>query len=127
MFASAPPQTKQGAGEPERTATLERCPPRAQRYCPLLEAAINRAWNSDTDPDTRKVLEAAKNSSATIRLVVEPNGDVREITLKDRSGNEAYDIAVQSLLRGLRLPPLPEEMRKEPFVAFTSFKYTKRT
>ena len=56
-----------------------------------------------------------------------PQKEIREITLKDRSGNEAYDIAVQSLLRGLRVPPLPEEMRKEPFVAYTSFKYTKRT
>jgi outer membrane biosynthesis protein TonB len=131
LFTSAPrnvvPQTKEGASEPERTATLERCPPRAQQYCPLLEAAINRAWNADTNPDTRKLFEAAKNSVVTVRIVVEPNGEIREITLKDRSGNEAYDIAVQSLLRGLRAPPLPEEMRKEPFVAYTSFKYTKRT
>lgn len=131
MFASVPrevaPQTKEGMSQPERMATLERCPPQAQRYCPLLEAAINRAWNSDTDPDTRKVLEAARNSIATIRIVVEPNGDIREITLKDRSGNEDYDRAVQSILRGLKAPPLPEEMRKEPFVAFTSFKYTKRS
>ena len=116
-----------GATAVPRTAALERCPPKARAYCPLLEAAINRVWNADTDPVTRGVLESAGDSTATIRMVIQPDGSVKNIELSKSSGNDAYDRAVQSVLRELRhLPPLPAEMRGEPFVAVASFTYTKK-
>lgn len=110
-----------------RTAALERCPPKARAYCPLLEAAINRVWNADTDPGVRSVLESAGDSTATIRMVILPDGVIKEIQLSKSSGNDAYDRAVQSVLRELRhLPPLPAEMKGEPFVAVTSFTYSRK-
>lgn len=110
-----------------RTAALERCPPKARAYCPLLEAAINRVWNADTDPGIRSVLESAGDSTATIRMVILPDGVIKEIQLSKSSGNDAYDRAVQSVLRELRhLPPLPAEMKGEPFVAVTSFTYSRK-
>ncbi|MEK7221881.1 MAG: TonB family protein [Nitrospirota bacterium] len=110
-----------------RTAALERCPPKARAYCPLLEAAINRVWNADTDPGVRSVLESAGDSTATIRMVILPDGMIKEIQLSKSSGNDAYDRAVQSVLRELRhLPPLPAEMKGEPFVAVTSFTYSRK-
>ncbi|TSA03082.1 MAG: TonB C-terminal domain-containing protein [Nitrospiraceae bacterium] len=110
-----------------RTAALERCPPQARVYCPLLEAAINRVWNADTDPGVRSVLESAGDSTATIRMVILPDGVIKEIQLSKSSGNDAYDRAVQSVLRELRhLPPLPAEMKGEPFVAVTSFTYSRK-
>src|SRR2546422_9772678 len=36
--------------------------PKARAYCPLLEAAINRVWNADTNPAVRQVLENAGDS-----------------------------------------------------------------
>lgn len=110
-----------------RTAALERCPPKARAYCPLLEAAINRVWNADTDPGVRSVLESAGDSTATIRMVILPDGVIKEIQLSKSSGNDAYDRAVQSVLRELRhLPPLPADMKGEPFVAVTSFTYSRK-
>ncbi len=110
-----------------RPASLERCPPKARTYCPLLEAAINRVWNADSDPGIRRVLENAGDSTAVVRIVIQPDGEIRDIQLNKSSGNESYDRAVQSVLRALRrVPPLPEEMKGEPFVAVTSFTYTKK-
>jgi len=120
MIASALPAMS-------RAATLERCPQKAKKYCPLLEAAINRVWNADTNPVIRAVLESAGDSTATIRIVIQPDGRIQDIKVSQSSRNPAYDRAVLSVLEELRvLPPLPEEMRGEPFVATTSFTYTKK-
>ena len=117
----------QGTAAAPRTAALERCPPKARAYCPLLEAAINRVWNADTDPGVRSVLESAGDSTATIRMVILPDGVIKDIQLSKSSGNDAYDRAVQSVLRELRhLPPLPAEMKGEPFVAVSSFTYSRK-
>jgi len=116
-----------GAAAAPRPAVLERCPPRARAYCPLLEAAINRVWNADTDPALRRVLESAGDSTATVQIVIQPDGEIRSIRLDKSSGNESYDRAVQSLLMDLRrVPPLPDDMKGEPFVAITSFTYLKK-
>ena len=72
------------------------------------------------------MLESASDSTATMRIVIQPDGEIRDIALYKSSGNDAYDRAVESVLRELqRVPPLPDEMREEPFVAVTSFTYTK--
>ena len=110
-----------------RPAALERCPPKARAYCPLLEAAINRVWNVDTDPALRRVLESAGNATTMVQIVIQPDGEIRGIRLAKSSGNESYDRAVQSLLMALRrVPPLPDDMKGEPFVAITSFTYLKK-
>lgn len=120
MAASAPPDMS-------RAATLERCPEKAKKYCPMLQAAINRAWNADTNPGVRAVLESAGDSTATIRIVIQPDGRIQDMKVSQSSQNPAYDRAVLSVLGELRvLPPLPEEMRGEPFVATTSFTYSKK-
>ena len=73
------------------------------------------------------MLENAGDSTATIRMVILPDGTIKEIQLSKSSGNDAYDLAVQSVLRELRhLPPLPAEMKGEPFVAVTSFTYNRK-
>jgi len=117
----------QGTAAVARPAAVERCPPKARAYCPLLEAAINRVWNADTNPAVRQVLESAGDSTTTMRIVIQPDGEIRDIALYKSSGNDAYDRAVQSVLQDLRrVPPLPDEMQGEPFVAVTSFTYIKR-
>src|SRR3989449_5219398 len=117
----------QGMAAVVRPAAVERCPPKARAYCPLLEAAINRVWNADTNPAVRQVLESAGDSTTTMRIVIQPDGEIRDIALYKSSGNDAYDRAVLSVLQDLRrVPPLPEEMQGEPFVAVTSFTYIKR-
>ena len=117
----------QGMAAVVRPAAVERCPPKARAYCPLLEAAINRVWNADTNPAVRQVLESSGDSTTTMRIVIQPDGEIRDIALYKSSGNDAYDRAVQSVLQDLRrAPPLPDEMQGEPFVAVTSFTYIKQ-
>jgi len=117
----------QGSRAVSRAVTVERCPTKAQHYCPLLEAAINRAWNADTNPEVRQVLENAGDATTTVRILIHPDGAIGELRVLTSSGNAPYDRAVQSVLRGLkRVPPLPAPMQGEPFVAITGFTYTKR-
>jgi TonB family protein len=126
-LAPAVARAPQGTTTVARPAAVERCPPKARAYCPLLEAAINRVWNADTNPAVRQVLESAGDSTSTMRIVIQPNGEIGNIALYKSSGNDAYDRAVESVLRELqRVPPLPDEMKGESFVAVTSFTYTKR-
>ena len=111
-----------------RAATLERCPPRAKRYCPVLEAAINRLWNADYNPDVRRVLESAGDSATLILIEISPDGLIQKIVVQESSGNKSYDLAIQSLLRDQKqFPPLPDELKNENFKAITSFKYTRKT
>lgn len=126
-LAPAVARAPQATATVARPAAVERCPPKARAYCPLLEAAINRVWNADTNPAVRQVLESAGDSTAAMRIVIQPNGEIGGIVLYKSSGNDAYDRAVESVLRELqRVPPLPDEMKGEPFVAVTSFTYTKQ-
>src|SRR5437667_5151511 len=92
----------QGTAAVVRPAAVERCPPKARAYCPLLEAAINRVWNADTNPAVRQVLESSGDSTTTMRIVIQPDGEIRDIALYKSSGNDAYDRAVQSVLQDLR-------------------------
>src|SRR3989442_6449812 len=126
-LAPAVARAPQGTATVARPAAVERCPPKARAYCPLLEAAINRVWNADTNPAVRQVLESAGDSTTTMRIVIQPDGEIRDIALYKSSGNDAYDRAVQSVLQDLRrAPPLPDEMQGEPFVAVTRLTYNKQ-
>jgi len=127
-----PAQTRQDASLTApggtRAVTLERCPPKAKQYCPLLEAAINRLWNADYNASIRRVLESAGDSATLVLIEIRPNGLIQNITVQESSGNRGYDLAIQSLLRDQRqFPPLPEELKNENFKAITSFKYTRKT
>src|SRR3989442_6205371 len=114
-LAPAVARAPQGTATVARPAAVERCPPKARAYCPLLEAAINRVWNADTNPAVRQVLESSGDSTTTMRIVIQPDGEIRDIALYKSSGNDAYDRAVQSVLQDLRrAPPLPDEMQAEP-------------
>ena len=111
-----------------RAATLERCPPKAKQYCPLLEAAINRLWNADYNPDVRRVLESAGDSATLMLIEIRPDGLIQKVVVQESSGNKSYDLAIQSLLRDQKqFPPLPDELKNENFKAITSFKYTRKT
>ena len=110
-----------------RVDAMKDCPAKAQDYCAKLQRVIDQAWNADTDPAIRHILENAGDSTAIVRIVIQPNGEIRDIRVNKSSGNESYDRAVQSVLRELRhAPPLPEDMQGEPFVAVTSFTYMRK-
>jgi hypothetical protein len=123
MLANAGPiRPRQPATEAPANA-LERCPPKAQRYCPVLQAAINHMWNSQYYAALRQMLESA-GSSALMLIKIRPDGMIQSIVLKESSGNRSYDLAIESLLwHQERFPPLPEEMRDETFQALLYFRH----
>jgi outer membrane biosynthesis protein TonB len=125
--APARPESAVAAAGASRAATLERCPPRAKNYCPLLEAAINRLWNADYNPALRRMLESAGDSATLMMIEIRPDGIIQNIAVAESSGNKGYDLAIQSLLREQKqFPPLPEELKGENFKAITTFKYTRK-
>ena len=126
---ACPPGTGCGCdrGGVARAATLERCPPRAKNYCPVLEAAINRLWNADYNPALRRMLESAGDSATLMMIEIRPDGVIQNIAVQESSGNKGYDLAIQSLLREQKqFPPLPDELKGENFKAITTFKYTRK-
>jgi colicin import membrane protein len=48
---------------------------------------------------------------ATVILYVEPSGAIREFRFETRSGNDAFDAALERAIRATRLPPPPASMR----------------
>src|SRR2546430_14224352 len=94
--APAVARAPQGVATVARPAAVERCPPKARAYCPLLEAAINRVWNADTNPAVRQVLENAGDSTAAIRSAIQPNGEIGGIVLYKPHRTDAHSHAVQS-------------------------------
>ena len=124
----ARPEPAAAAMGSSRAVTLERCPPRAKHYCPLLEAAINRLWNADYNPALRRMLESAGDSATLMMIEIRPDGVIQNIAVHESSGNKGYDLAIQSLLREQKqFPPLPQELKGENFKAITTFKYTRKT
>jgi TonB family protein len=94
----------------------------------VLEAAINRLWNADYNPDLRRMLESAGNSATLMMIEIRPDGIIQNIAVHESSGNKGYDLAIQSLLREQKqFPPLPDELKGENFKAITTFKYTRKT
>jgi colicin import membrane protein/protein TonB len=48
---------------------------------------------------------------ATVLLFIEPDGRISRYEFESRSGNPSFDGALESAVRGARLPPPPSERR----------------
>jgi colicin import membrane protein/protein TonB len=51
---------------------------------------------------------------ATVILYIEPSGAIRDFRFERRSGNDAFDAALERAVRATRLPPPPGPM-KDPY------------
>lgn len=59
--------------------------------------------------------ENGEEGASTVRVTVSPDGTVQDVHLVDSAGSRWLDSAWQSVFRGNRVPPLPEDMGNKDF------------
>jgi colicin import membrane protein len=79
------------------------------RYLALVQAALADAYVLPSTLSERERMYL----KATVVLFIEPSGKVLDFRFETRSGNAAYDAALERAIRAARLPPPPPEMREQ--------------
>ncbi|HEY6001367.1 MAG TPA: energy transducer TonB [Anaeromyxobacter sp.] len=79
------------------------------RYLALVRNALQSAYIVPATISERERMYL----KATVVLFLEPNGRVVDYRFETRSGNPAYDGALERAIRAVRLPPPPPEMREQ--------------
>ena len=93
------------SGSPEGTATDAS---EGDRYLALVTQALQSNYRL---PAT--ISEQDRVSlHATVVLTVEPDGRISSLRFEKRSGNEAFDRALEHAVRQTRVPPPPPELRQ---------------
>jgi colicin import membrane protein/protein TonB len=77
------------------------------RYLALAQRALQSNYRVPATISERERLHL----SATVVLHVEPNGAIRDFKFERRSGNDAFDEALERAIRATRLPPPPQAMK----------------
>lgn len=77
------------------------------RYLALAVRALQANYRVPSTISERERLHLR----ATVILYVEPNGAVRDFKFERRSGNDAFDAALERAIRATRLPPPPEAVK----------------
>lgn len=77
------------------------------RYLALVKRALDDNWNAPAVISERERLHL----TAAIILFIEPDGRITRFTFERRSGNDAFDAALERTVRSTRVPPPPPEMR----------------
>lgn len=79
------------------------------RYLALVRNALQSAYVVPATISERERMYL----KATVVLFIESNGKVLDYRFETRSGNPAYDAALERAIRAVRLPPPPPEMREQ--------------
>jgi len=102
---SAPPRYGDPSGSPEGEASDAE---EGDRYLALATQALKANYRlpSTLSEKDRMFLKA------TVVLSIEPDGHISGFRFEQRSGNAAFDDALERAVRQTRLPPPPPEMRE---------------
>ncbi len=79
------------------------------RYLALLRSALVSAYVVPATISERERMYL----KATVVLFLEPSGRLVDFRFETRSGNPAYDAALERAIRGARFPPPPAELREQ--------------
>ncbi len=79
------------------------------RYLALVRNALQSAYVVPATISDRERMFL----KATVVLFIEANGQISSFRFEARSGNPAYDAALERAIRVARLPPPPPEMREQ--------------
>jgi protein TonB len=106
----APPSGGNGVGISQNTVLGSRY----GAYAELLRSRITQSWiRAGLDP-------RSQHDAAIVSVVIEQNGNVRNIRLVQTSGNPAIDdSALRALYQANPMPPLPDGLRPSFSVEFT--------
>jgi colicin import membrane protein/protein TonB len=77
------------------------------RYLALAVRALQENYRVPSTISERDRLHLR----ATVVLLVEPNGTIRDFRFEKRSGNDSFDAALERAIRATRLPPPPTPMK----------------
>ncbi|HYG67554.1 MAG TPA: TonB family protein [Anaeromyxobacteraceae bacterium] len=77
------------------------------RYLALVKRALDDNWTAPAVISERDLLHLR----AEIVLFIEPDGRIDRFAFERRSGNAAFDAALERTVRTTRVPPPPPEMR----------------
>jgi colicin import membrane protein/protein TonB len=77
------------------------------RYLAVVYREIHANYDVPTTISERERLYL----KATVVIFIEPTGQIARWTFQSRSGNAAYDAALERTLRETRVPPPPEALR----------------
>jgi len=77
------------------------------RYLALAVRALQANYRVPATTSDRERLHL----KATVNLFIEPNGAVRDFKFEKRSGNDAFDSALERAIRATRLPLPPDAMK----------------
>jgi colicin import membrane protein/protein TonB len=80
------------------------------RYLALAVRALQANYHLPATSAERDRLHL----KATVVLIIETNGAIRDFKFETRSGNDAFDAALERAIRATRLPPPPAAM-KDPY------------
>ncbi len=79
------------------------------RYLALVHGALRSVYVVPATISERERLHL----KATVILFLEPNGRVVDFRFESRSGNPAYDAALERAIKAARIPPPPAELREQ--------------
>jgi colicin import membrane protein/protein TonB len=77
------------------------------RYLALAVRALQANYRVPATISERERLHL----KATVILFIEPNGNVRDFKFETRSGNDAFDAALERAIRATRFPLPPDAMK----------------
>jgi colicin import membrane protein len=79
------------------------------RYLALVERALRESYVLPATISERDRLHLR----ATVVLIIDAEGRIVRHTFESRSGNDAFDAALERAVSDARLPPPPEELRQK--------------
>jgi colicin import membrane protein len=101
-------QEEQAWGDPEGDPAGDSEVGEGDRYLALVERALRASYDV---PSTISEQERI-HLKALVSLTVEPDGRISAWRFEERSGNPAFDAALERTLRATRLPPPPDDRRE---------------
>jgi colicin import membrane protein len=78
------------------------------RYLALVKRALDDNWNAPAVISEKERLHL----QASIILFIEPDGRITRFSFERRSGNDAFDTALERTVRSTRVPPPPPDKRE---------------
>lgn len=98
---------EQRYGDPDGDAAGDSDTAEGDRYHALVERALRSSYDVPSTISEQERLYL----KAVVLLYIEPDGAIGRWRFEERSGNPAFDAALERTLRSARMPPPPQDRR----------------
>ena len=126
-FAAAPPPPGRSGRRHQRGIDMAMAPRMTggnlqEAIAHLVAPGATADWKAELDEWVEEhkyypaiAAENGEEGASTLRVTISPDGTVQDVHLIDSAGSRWLDSAWQSVFRGQKLPPLPEDMGGKDF------------